>query len=128
MRVPAALLLLVPALLGCETRVGAFSRVTGSTGGSAGLTGLSLSAGALSPPFSAGNTSYTASVPNTTTSVTVTASAPAGAAIRVNGTDVTPGSASPPIPLAVGGNVINITVTVSGGSSRSYVVNVTRAG
>lgn len=126
-RLALALLALCPLLFACESRVGSYaSLVTGTTAG-AGLTGLALSDGTLSPPFSSGTTSYSASVPNAVSSITVTARAGAGASVTVNGQAVASGAASAPIPLAVGSNVVNIGVRGADGTTRSYVVSVTRA-
>jgi len=71
---------------------------------------------------------YTTSVPNTTSSVTVTATAQdPTATIRVNGTIVASGAASAPISLAVGSNVINTVVTAQDGiTTKTYTITVTR--
>ena len=94
----------------------------------ADLSNLVLSAGTLTPAFAAATTSYTASVFNTVASITVTPTvADAGATITVNGNAVTSGSASTPINLNVGPNVINIVVTASNGTTTNpYTVTVTR--
>ncbi len=93
------------------------------------LSGLSLSSGALSPTFSSGGTNYSVSVPNATTSLTVTPTASAsGSTVTVNGVDVTGGTSSGAIGLAVGQNTIIVIVTAADGSSaQTYTVNVTRA-
>lgn len=80
------------------------------------LTSLSLSAGTLSPSFSASQTTYAASVPNDVTSVTVSRSARPGATIVVTGGT-----------LAVGANTITVEVTSAGGAVRTYTIVVTRA-
>ncbi|MFT3818848.1 MAG: cadherin-like beta sandwich domain-containing protein [Rubrivivax sp.] len=110
---------------------------TSSGGGSSGttvsndasLSALSLSAGSLSPDFAAATTSYTVSVANTVTALTLTPVAGnAGATIRVNGTVVASGSAAAAVALAVGSTVITVAVTAADGSStRSYTVTATRA-
>ncbi|WP_294222193.1 tandem-95 repeat protein [Prosthecobacter sp.] len=94
----------------------------------ADLSGLVLSAGALSPSFASGTTAYTASVSNVTDTITVTpTAAQADATIRVNNVIVPTGSPSLPIPLVVGANVINIAVTAEDGSTlKAYTVTVTR--
>ena len=54
----------------------------------ADLSNLVLSAGTLAPPFDPGTTSYTANIPNGTSSITVTPTAADGTAtiqVRVNG-------------------------------------------
>ena len=95
----------------------------------ADLANLTLGSGSLSPAFAHLTYSYAVSVPNAVGSVTVTpAAANAGASVRVNGTPVAAGSASPAIPLTVGTNVITIVVTAAdGATNRSYAITVTRA-
>ena len=95
---------------------------------SSNLTNLTLSSGTLSPAFAAATTSYTASVPNATTSITVTPTlSDATATVKVKGTTVTPGTASGAISLVVGTNVITTVVTAQDGTTtKSYTVNVTR--
>ncbi|MEI6781111.1 MAG: cadherin-like beta sandwich domain-containing protein, partial [Verrucomicrobiota bacterium] len=94
----------------------------------ASLSGLALSGGTLAPTFAASTVSYTASVPNTTTNITVTpTAAQANATITVNGTTVTSGSASEPVSLALGPNTITVVVTAQDAVTvRSYTVAVTR--
>ena len=86
------------------------------------LASITLSAGTLTPAFSSSTTNYTASVSNSTSSITVSASALHGTA-SVNGT---PNSAS--IPLNVGTNTINVTVSYNSGytGTSSYTIVVTR--
>ena len=93
------------------------------------LSALALSAGTLNPTFTSGTTSYTASVANSDSSITVTpTSNQANATITVNGTSVTSGSASSAISLNVGSNVITVVVTAQDGVTTStYTVSVTRA-
>lgn len=96
------------------------------------LSGLSISAGSLSSPFSSGTTSYAALVANDviTTTVTPTATSPGDVEITVNGTTVTSGSPSDSINLPVGNNTINVVVTSSINSEKTttYTIIVTRAG
>jgi hypothetical protein len=103
--------------------------VTRATSAIATLSGLSLSTGALSPAFVAATTSYTASVPLSTTSITVTPTATdATATIKVNGTTVASGAASGSLTLAVGANTITTVVTAQNKiTSKTYRVTVTRA-
>jgi alpha-tubulin suppressor-like RCC1 family protein len=91
------------------------------------LDGLALSSGTLSPTFAAATKTYTACVPNATTSITVTPTLTNSfAEVTVNGTPVTSGSASAPIPLVVGPNPITVLVTAQDGSTTStYTVTVT---
>lgn len=90
-----------------------------------GLTALTLSEGTLSPVFAQGTTSYTASVPNATTSITVTPTA--AGTITVNGTPETSGQPSHSISLTVGVNTITVVVTEPGKSPKTYTIVVTRA-
>ena len=89
------------------------------------LSGLTLSAGTLEPTFDSGTTSYTASVANSVTRVTVTPTAGSNSAlVRVNGTIAVatidlepPGTATP----------ITIVVTAATNAMMTYTVDVTRA-
>jgi hypothetical protein len=94
------------------------------------LSGLSLSAGAISPTFNATTTSYTLHVPNSTTSTTVTPTATdSHATIKVNNVAVTSGNASGSINLDIGDNTITTVVTAEDQTTtKSYTVTVTRAG
>jgi hypothetical protein len=93
------------------------------------LSSLALSSGTLSPSFASGTTSYTASVTNATSSITVTPTTTDGTAtVKVNGTTVTSGSASGNISLNVGANTITTVVTAGDGTTtQTYTVTVTRA-
>ncbi|SDE51502.1 gliding motility-associated C-terminal domain-containing protein [Mucilaginibacter pineti] len=93
------------------------------------LSGLSLSSGSLNTTFASATTSYTASVPNATTSVTVIPTRnQANATITVNGTAVTSGSASGSIGLNIGDNTVTTIVTAQDGSTtKTYTVTVNRA-
>ena len=88
----------------------------------ADLSGLRLSAGTLTPAFNAATTSYTASVPNATTTVTVTATKRhASASVAYD-----PGST---VTLDEGvAKTITVTVTAGDGTTKAYTVTVTRAG
>jgi len=93
------------------------------------LSSLTLSSGSLTPGFNSTITSYTASVPNATTSVTLTpALADATATVTVNGVAVANGSASGAIALNVGANTINTVVKAQDGLTIiTYTVTITRA-
>jgi alpha-tubulin suppressor-like RCC1 family protein/phosphodiesterase/alkaline phosphatase D-like protein len=108
------------------TTVGADQVFT--TGSDSALAGLTLSAGSLDPTFEASRTSYLATVPGQVASITVTPlAASAAAAVKVNGSAVSSGSASEPIALAIGENGITTTVTAPNGiDSISYTVRVVR--
>jgi len=92
------------------------------------LSNLAVSSGSLSPVFAVSTGSYTDTVGNAITSLTVT---PAlnnpHASIKVNGTAVASGSASQAISLIVGNNTINVVVTAQDGVTRkTYTIVVTR--
>jgi Notch-like protein len=93
------------------------------------LSGLVLSAGAISPDFNASTNTYTLSVANYVTATTVTANlSDSGASLTINGETGTSGVASASIPLAVGDTTITILVTAKNGTTtKSYAVTVTRA-
>jgi hypothetical protein len=92
------------------------------------LSALSLSSGELTPAFEAGTTSYTASVPYSTTSLTVTASVYESTSVAmVNGNTVTSGHASNALTLNVGENPIAVEVSAQNGTAKTYTVAVTRA-
>jgi hypothetical protein len=95
----------------------------------ADLASLTTSVGALAPGFASGTTNYTASVPNTTASITVTPTvSDSGATVKVNGVTVISGSASGALPLSVGANVISTVVTAQNGTTtKTYAITVTRA-
>ncbi len=100
----------------------------------ADLSGMSISAGTLTPTFVSATTAYTASVSNATTNVTVTPTrydANATIQVRVNGgtyATVTSGSASSALSLNVGSNTIDVTVTAQDNTTiKTYTITVTRA-
>ena len=96
------------------------------------LSGLTLSAGTLDPAFDSGITTYTASVANSVTSVTVTPTATnaADATISVNGNTVTSGNASTAINLPTAGTAVPIAIVVTAADTTTrmtYTVTATRA-
>jgi uncharacterized protein YhjY with autotransporter beta-barrel domain len=96
--------------------------------GNADLVGLVPSAGTLDPAFSPGNTAYSLTVPNGTSSLQLTPTfADPTATVAVNGTTVPSGSASTALPLGIGTTTLTVVVTAQNGTTRSYTVNVTRA-
>ncbi len=122
---------------GQEANAGALDQVTyiatGATN-NAYLTGLSLSAGSLSPEFLLETTSYAAGVANATDSITVTptkSGTNASIEARVNGgsfSTVVSGSPSAALPLNVGANTVEVRVTAEDGvTTKTYIVAVTRA-
>ena len=104
--------------------------VTVTRGGSADatLSALSLSGVTLTPVFASGTTAYTASVVNSVTETTVTATVAVGASYEVKLNGVTDQEGV--VPLAIGaGNVIAVVVTAQDGeTTQTYSVRVTRAG
>ena len=88
--------------------------LTFTTSTLAALSGLTLSGGTLSPGFSSSRTSYIATVPFATGSIRVTPVS-AYATIKVNGSSVASGAASGSINLAVGENVITISIVAADG-------------
>jgi trimeric autotransporter adhesin len=96
----------------------------------ADLGALTLSDGTLTPDFAAGTTVYTAAVPNSVSSLTVTAiPVDSLALVAVNGvTMLGPGGAAAPISLDVGPNLITLVVTAEDGvTTQTYTLTVTRA-
>src|SRR4051812_11547703 len=115
-------------LAGCETITGR----TASAGDSAtnpALSGLTVSRGTLTPAFNPDSTSYSLSVTNDVTTVTVTpVTGSSDATVTVNGGPVTSASPSPDIALAVGTNPISVRVLAADGvTSRNYTIAATRA-
>jgi len=102
--------------------------VTRRTGSVATLAALSISSGTLIPTFNANTISYTDTVLNAVTSVTVTpVRSDPHATITVNGTPVSSGSPSGTISLSVGSNTITIIVTGQDGvTTKTYTITVTR--
>jgi hypothetical protein len=92
------------------------------------LSSLVLSAGTLSPAFTSGTTTYTATVPNGTSSITFTPTvSQAQATVKVNGTLATSGTASNPVNLSAGSNAIPVQVVAQDGTTtKTYTVTVTR--
>ncbi|MDD4307949.1 MAG: cadherin-like beta sandwich domain-containing protein [Thermoplasmata archaeon] len=92
------------------------------------LAGLSLSSGTLSPVFNPDTLDYTSEVSCQQSTITVTpTSAGINAAIMVNGNPVISGTASNPISLNVGNNLIQVVVTSEDGSTiLTYKITVNR--
>ena len=92
-----------------------FTLTVGAASSNADLSDLTLSDGTLTPAFDSATTSYTANVPNSTSSITVTptaADANATIAVQVNGggyAPVTSGMPSSSLPLNVGANTVDCT-------------------
>ena len=91
------------------------------------LSGLTISAGTLTPTFAPNTIEYTVAVPHLSRSFMVTPTANhAEATITVDDKAVNSGDAHN-YHLGVGANVIPIVVTAEDGSSKTYTVRVTRA-
>lgn len=103
--------------------------LTGSTASSVStLSALTASQGIISPSFASGIITYTASVANGITSMTVTPTVTEShATVTVNGTSVASGVASGSIGLSVGANAISIVVTAQDTTTTTYTLTVTRA-
>ncbi len=99
-----------------------------TTSSDASLSAITLSAGALSPAFQSATLNYTATVDASTDQVNATpTTSDANATVTINGSNVASGSASQPIQLQTGDNIITIEVTAEDGVSKeNYTVIVTR--
>src|SRR6185437_9205497 len=102
--------------------------VTRAATANANLSHLTISSGTLAPAFASGTTSYTASVANTITVVTLTPTlADPTAIVTVNGHATVSGTASVNIPLSIGANNIAVVVTAQDGiTTKTYTVVVTK--
>ena len=97
--------------------------VTRAASTNADLSGLVLSSGPFSPTFDAAAQDYTATVPYTVTSLTVTPTvSDTNATVTVSGTDATT-----PVTLTVGANAIPVVVTAQDTTiTKTYTITVTR--
>jgi uncharacterized repeat protein (TIGR02543 family) len=87
----------------------------------ANLAAISVDAGLLDQTFSPATTTYTITVPNTTSSITVTAIvADTGKA------SIAQSPAGNPVALASGTNTIRVRVTAENGATKDYRITVTR--
>ncbi|MCX6875987.1 MAG: cadherin-like beta sandwich domain-containing protein [Verrucomicrobia bacterium] len=99
-----------------------------TTSSLATLSGLSLDSGVLTPSYAGITRSYITTVSNAVSSVIVTpvAATPA-TAVTINGITVVSGTASAPVNLTAGENMISIVTTAEDGiNTQTYVVRVTR--
>ena len=101
---------------------------TASLSDNADLGGLTISSGTLSPPFSSSDITYTASVDNSVTQVTVTPTASdSSATITVNGNTVTSGTGYIVIGLTVDEpNTVTVIVTAQDSTTKTYIITLTR--
>jgi hypothetical protein len=111
------------------TSVGTFTTLSTN----ADLSDLELGGGTLHPTFASATTSYTASVANAISSITLTptrSEASATIAVRVNGgsySAVTSGSPSGALALNVGSNTVEVRAAAQDGvTQKTYTVTVTR--
>jgi hypothetical protein len=116
--------LLMACLTGCEGG----NPPPPTVSSDASLSGLSVSAGSLTPAFQSNTTSYDVVVAAADSSVTVTATtSDASATVTINGSAVASGTASPPVALATGDNTITVLVTAEDGTAtRTYTLSVYR--
>ena len=91
------------------------------------LTNLVVTTATLSPSFSATTYEYGSSVSSATSSVTVTPTSASADEITVNGTVVASGTASNPVALSTGVNVITIITKKAGKVNNPYTVTIVRA-
>ena len=110
------------------TRQSSNANLSALTASSATSSGGTYSSLTLAPSFSAGTTSYTATVADARThaKLTPTVADTGKATVTVAGTVVTSGSASAAIALSVGANAITVRVTAQDGTTRDYTVTITR--
>ncbi len=92
------------------------------------LLSLTTSQDPISPTFDPTITSYTKTVGDAVSSMTVTPTTNnAKATLTVNGTTVLSGTASGSIPIKVGTTTITVEVTAEDGTIKPYTITVTRA-
>ena len=93
------------------------------------LSGLTMDHGVLSPSFTKANTSYTASVTNSVSSIEVKAAlTDATAVLKIDGQVVASQVFSQAIPLNVGPNTVTVTIKAQNNVSvKTYTIVVTRA-
>ena len=103
--------------------------VTRAASSDASLSALSLSGVTLDPMFASDTLEYTADVGSEMASTTVEATATAadaGASVSIAPADANMVEMGHQVDLAVGDNVITVTVTAADGSTQDYTVTVTR--
>ncbi|WP_284758092.1 Ig-like domain repeat protein [Agrobacterium sp. fls2-241-TYG-188a] len=91
------------------------------------LSALTLSSGTLSPSFASGTITYTASVGNGASSLTLTPTTNSGGTVTINGNAAASGQGFP-VSLSVGDNMLSVVVTAADGTTtKTYTLAVTRA-
>ena len=102
-------------------------KVTRAKSPDATLSGLLVKNATLGPKFKSTTTGYATSVPISTKSVRIKATATSGTAkIKINGTNVKSETLSTAIPLKSGANRIKVVVTAQDGTTKTYKITVTR--
>ncbi|HRG08558.1 MAG TPA: MBG domain-containing protein, partial [Cyclobacteriaceae bacterium] len=91
------------------------------------LSSLSINPGILSPTFQPHIQQYSSLIDQSVTAITITpvASDPSSI-IQINDILTTSGQVSQPIGLAMGNNIITVTVTATDGSENIYILNIIR--
>ncbi len=108
---------LVLLLAGCQTKPSS----------NADLASLTINTGSLTPTFNRTVTSYSLTVPNSTTDIIVTATlADNKAKMTINNVTVASSVASSPIALSIGLSTVTIVVIAEDGSSKTITIIVTR--
>jgi hypothetical protein len=115
---------------GSTTRTYTVTVNRSAASGNADLSSLALSSGTLSPSFSSGTVTYTASVAYAVDSIQFTpTAADAAASLTINGSSEVPGQASSAFSLAVGANVFTLSLLAENQSTaKTYTVTITRTG
>ena len=110
-----------------KTYIITLTRAAAALSDNADLGGLTISSGTLSPQFSSSVITYTASVDNSVTQVTVTPTASdSSATITVNGNTVTSGTGYIVTGLTVGEpNTVTVIVTAQDSTTKTYIITVT---
>ena len=107
-----------------------YTLIVGRGSNDAYLSNLKVTTATLSPAFAFKTLAYTADVPNTTSSVTVTPSLvdATASSLTVNGITVANKAASGAIALAAGPNTINVVIIAQDGvTTQTYVITINRA-
>ena len=112
-----------------KTYIITVTRAAATLSDNADLGGLTISSGTLSPQFSSSDITYTASVDNSVTQVTVTPTASdSSATITVNDNTVTSGNGYIVTGLTVGEpNTVTVIVTAQDSTTKTYIITLTRA-